>query len=64
MFYCCTSLSNIKGLENWNASNVKNFSSMFCGCSSLTDIKALQYWNVSKGNNFSEMFSKSHHYQI
>ena len=57
MFYGCSSLSDIKPLQNWNVSNGNNFSHMFSGCSSLLDIKALQNWNVSNGNNFSNMFS-------
>jgi len=37
-----SSLSEIKGLENWNVSNGNNFSYMFYECSLLSDIKALQ----------------------
>ena len=46
MFYGCSSLSEIKGLEKWNVSNGNNFRSMFCGCSSLSDIKGLLNWNL------------------
>ena len=50
MFYECSSLSDIKSLENWNVSNGNNFSGMFYGCSSLSDIKSLEKWNLSKSN--------------
>ena len=52
MFYKCESLSDIKGLKNWNVSNENNFSYMFRGCKSLLDIKELENWNVSNGNYF------------
>ena len=49
MFNGCSSLSDIKSLQNWNVSNGKYFfSSMFAGFSSLIDIKPLQNWKVSK----------------
>ena len=47
MFYGCSSLSDIKVLENWNVSNGNNFFGMFFGCSSLSDIKGLENWNIS-----------------
>ena len=49
MFNGCSSLSDIKGLENWNVSNGKDFSfiGMFYKCSLLLDIKGLLNWNVS-----------------
>jgi len=51
-----TNISNIKFLENWDVSNVINFSKMFMGCSHISDIKPLENWNVSKGTDFSNMF--------
>ena len=56
MFFGCSSLSDIKALQNWKVSNGNNFRFMFSGCSSLSDIKALQNWNVSNANNFRYMF--------
>ena len=50
MFYGCSSLLDIKPLQNWNVSNGNNFSYMFYGCSSLSDINPLQNWNVSNGD--------------
>ena len=46
MFKGCSSLLDIKSLQNWNVSNGNNFSSMFSVCSSLSDIKSLQNLNV------------------
>ena len=57
MFSLCSSLSDIKSLENWNVSNGTNFSYMFDRCSSLSDIKSLENWNVSNGTNFAGMFN-------
>ena len=51
-----TNISNLKFLENWNVSNVINFSKMFMGCSNILDIKPLGNWNVSKCTYFSGMF--------
>ena len=62
MFYRCSSLRDIKGLEKWNVSNGKDFGDMFFGCSSLLDIKGLEKWNVSNGNDFGDMFMDVHHY--
>jgi len=42
MFCGCSSLSDLKGLQNWNVSNGSNFNGMFWGCSSLLNIKELQ----------------------
>jgi surface protein len=32
MFYGCNNLKEIKGLEEWDTSNVTNISNMFEGC--------------------------------
>jgi len=56
MFFGCSSLSDIKSLENWNVSNGTYFSWMFRGCSSLKDIKSLENWNISNGTYFEGMF--------
>ena len=52
MFNECSSLKDVKPLENWNVSNGNYFSGMFCECASLKEIKALENWNVSNGTNF------------
>ena len=45
MFSKCSSLSNIKGLENWDISKGNNFKFMFYECQ--LDIKILHFWNLS-----------------
>ena len=54
----CSSLSDIKALQNWNVSNGKNFNFMFYGCFSILDIKVLQNWNISNGNDYNDMFNQ------
>ena len=44
MFHNCSSLSDIKELENLNVSNGKDISYMFSGCKLLLDIKELENW--------------------
>ena len=48
MFHQWFKLSDIKPLKNWNVSNGKNFSGMFCCCYMLSksDMESLN-WNVS-----------------
>ena len=53
----CSSLSEIKPLQNWNVSNGNDFSGMFYRCSSSLDIKPLQNWNVSNKKYFKDMFN-------
>jgi surface protein len=38
VFEICSSLKEIKGLENWNTAKGNDFSEMFSGCSSLTEL--------------------------
>jgi len=47
MFGGCSSLSDIKALQNWNVSDGKNFYGIFQGCPSLLEVKILQKWNLS-----------------
>ena len=56
MFSKCSSLLDLKPIENWNVSNGNNFSHMFFGCLLLSDLKPIENWNISNGNNFSFMF--------
>ena len=57
MFYGCSSLSDIKPLQNWNVSNGNNFYDMFIRCSSISDIKPLQNWKY-----FKDIFDKNKYY--
>ena len=52
----CSSLNDIKPLEELDVSNGNNFSYMFCWCLSLNDIKPSEEWNVSNEINFKGMF--------
>ena len=56
LFYNCSNLTDISGLEHWDVSNVKIMYSMFYGCSSLTDLTALANWNVSNVTSMYSMF--------
>ena len=55
MFSKCSSLSNIRSLQNWDVSRGNNFSYMFYKCSSLSDIRELKNWNLSNRSYFGEM---------
>ena len=57
LFYNCSNLTDISGLEHWDVSNVTIMYSMFYGCSSLTDLTALANWNVSNVKSMYSMFS-------
>ena len=48
MFKYCSSLSNIKPLENWDISNGESFKYMFSCYKSLLGKKSLKCWNFSK----------------
>ena len=52
LFNGCSSLSNIKSLQNWNDSKGTNFRGMFQECSSLSEIEPLQNWNFKNGEDF------------
>ena len=54
----CSSLNDIKPLENWNVSNGTNFLFILNGCSYLKDIRPLENWNVSNGTNFKGIFNR------
>ena len=56
MFFGCSSLEDIKPLENWNVSNGTDFSRMLSECSLLKDIKPLENWGLSE-INFKSMFN-------
>lgn len=56
MFYCCNSLTNVKGLASWDTGNVTNMSSMFSGCKKLTDASGINNWDIAKVTKFREMF--------
>lgn len=56
MFYNCSSLTAIEGIEDWNLGGSINTSQMFQNCRKLTSLD-LRNWNISsKCINFSQMF--------
>ena len=54
---CCSKLSDLKPLENWNVSKCTNFSYMFYNCTKFLDIKPIEKWDISNGFKFSCMFA-------
>jgi surface protein len=55
LFYGCSNLIAINGIENWNTSKVTNVWDLFYGCGSLTDID-LSNWDMSKMNSTGCMY--------
>ena len=60
-FYNITSLSNIDGVSNFDASNSTNFDHMFAGnpkenIMSISSLEPLKKWNTSKVTNMDSMF--------
>ncbi len=55
MFQNCSNLKEIKGIENFDTSQVTLMWYMFYGCSSLTNLD-LSKWNTSKVGDMSSMF--------
>lgn len=55
LFYDCSGVISIIGLENWNTSNVELMESTFNSCTKITTLD-LSSWNVSNVTAFSYMF--------
>jgi surface protein len=55
LFYGCSNLIAINGIENWNTSKVTNVWDLFYGCGSLTDID-LSNWDMSKMSSTGCMY--------
>ena len=64
MFFRCSSLTDVKPLENWNVSNGNDFSNMFSECSSLSDIKVYKIGMYQKEIILVLCSMKVHQYQI
>ena len=56
LFYECNSLSEIKGIENFDTSNIITAYNMFYDCKSLTTLD-LSNWNTSNFTNINYMFA-------
>lgn len=59
MFASDHNLEEIKGLSDWDVSNVKGFDSMFAGDTALTSLD-LSGWVTSSATNMASMFSEDH----
>ena len=57
MFNGCSSLVDIKNLQNWDVSKGENFESMFCQCSKSLNIKDIKKWKISK-SKFKSLLSE------
>lgn len=56
MFYSCSKLTNLSGVETWNTSNVTDMAQMFYGCNKLASIDGVEKWNTAKVTTMSNMF--------
>ena len=56
LFYNCNKLVEIKGINNWNTSNISNFGATFKNCYSLVNLD-LSGWNTTKATNMDAMFN-------
>ena len=57
MFYSCSKLTNLSGVETWDTSKVTNMAQMFYGCNKLVSIEGVEKWNTAKVTNMNNMFS-------
>ena len=57
MFETCTNLVEIKGVEKWNTSKVKDISYMFVGCRNLQNVNVSKF-NTSKITNMDYTFKE------
>ena len=48
MFYSCSKLTNLSGVETWDTSNVTDMAEMFYGCNKLVSIEGVENWNTAK----------------
>ncbi|MCQ2748814.1 MAG: DUF285 domain-containing protein [Clostridia bacterium] len=55
-FAGCLSLTEIKGLENFDVSGATNFSQVFSGCISLEDFD-ISSWDMSSATDINQMLS-------
>ena len=55
LFYLCSSLTEIIGIENWNTSKIATMGATFKACSSLTTLD-LSNWDTSSVTDLNGMF--------
>ena len=56
MFYDCTSLTRIQGLEKLKVSHLTDMSNIFYNCTSLIDLRDISKWDTSNVVDMSGMF--------
>ncbi|MFD1418277.1 BspA family leucine-rich repeat surface protein [Companilactobacillus keshanensis] len=49
---------SLEFLNQFNASKVTDFSSMFYGCSAITNLHSIESWNVNSASNLAQMFDE------
>jgi surface protein len=57
MFYICSSLKEIKGIENWDCSKVAKFGSMFLGAKAFGGDLDLRNWKVGQNTTVTSIYS-------
>lgn len=57
VFFKCTNLTTINGLEYLNTSNVTSLANMFNDCAALTSISGVENWNTSSVTNMNGLFN-------
>ena len=57
MFYGCTNLESITGLDQWETDSATDMSNMFSDCANLESITGLDQWENPLVTNMSSMFA-------
>lgn len=60
IFFECTFIKKVVGLETWDVSNVKDFAGMFSGCSNLEEVD-VSNWKLTKAYTTLAMFYNCFH---
>ena len=58
MFYGCTDLTEVNGLENLAGAPLTTVTNVFVDCSSLQTITGIENWDVSRCTDFTGMFAR------
>ena len=53
----CTSLTEIKGLDSWDMSNITYMAEMFNGCTALSTIEGIEIFDTSNVTGMQYMFN-------
>ena len=56
MFYNCSSLLSIKGINYFEKENISGIGSMFYNCSSLISLPDISNWNTNNVTNINKFF--------